>query len=327
MSDLSAVTILVPGKLNPDTLETLKTTFDVEHVPDRDISKLSQERRNAVRGIALMGAVPADMMDALPNLEIIANFGVGYDGVDVKHATSKGVMVTNTPDVLTDEVADTTLAILLMTVRELYAAEKHLREGRWESEGNYRLTPMTLRGRTAGIMGLGRIGLAIARRLEAFGVPIEYHNRSERTDVAYRYHPSLESLASSVDTLIIAAPGGAATERAVDAKVLKALGPDGVVVNIGRGTTIDEPALIEALENGTIRAAGLDVFENEPHVPARLIALQNTVLLPHVGSASRHTRGAMGDLVIRNLTHWFQGQTPVTPVAESVKAGILPRQD
>ena len=327
MSDLSSMTILVPGKLNPDTLDTLKTTFDVEHVPDRDVSKLSQDRRNAVRGIALMGAVPAAMMDALPNLEIIANFGVGYDGVDVKHATSKGVMVTNTPDVLTDEVADTTLAILLMTVRELYAAEKHLREGRWESEGNYPLTPMTLRGRTAGIMGLGRIGLAIARRLEAFGVPIEYHNRSERTDVTYRYHPSLECLASSVDTLIIAAPGGAATERAVNAKVLKALGPDGVVVNIGRGTTIDEPALIEALENGTIRAAGLDVFEKEPHVPARLIALPNTVLLPHVGSASRHTRGAMGDLVIRNLTHWFQGQTPVSPVTESVKAGILPRHD
>ncbi|WP_370195871.1 MULTISPECIES: 2-hydroxyacid dehydrogenase [Alphaproteobacteria] len=322
MSDLSAVTILVPGKMNPDTLDTLKATFDVEHLAGRKLEDLSEERRQAIRGIAQMGQVPAAMIDALPNLQLIANFGVGYDGVDTAHATKKGVVVTNTPEVLTEEVADITLALVLMTTRELGAAERHLREGKWESEGPYPLTQTTLRGRTAGIMGLGRIGLAIARRLEGFDVKIEYHNRSKRDDVAYPYHADLLSLAKSVDTLIVAAPGGASTEKAVNAEVLKALGSDGILVNIGRGTTVDEPALIEALENGTIRAAGLDVFEKEPHVPERLKALPNTVLLPHVGSASRHTRAEMGKLVVGNLVEWFSGRAPVTPVSESVEAGI-----
>ncbi|MEX6505275.1 2-hydroxyacid dehydrogenase [Jiella sp. M17.18] len=322
MTDLSTVKILVPGRFHPETFETLQATFDVVTIPGRDASVLTEEQRQAIRGIAQGGSVPASLMDALPNLEIVANFGVGYDGVDVAHAAAKGIMVTNTPDVLTEEVADTTVGLLLMTVREFPAAERHLREGRWHGEGAYRLTPMTLRGRRVGIMGLGRIGLAIARRLEGFGVPIAYHNRSPRSDVAYAYHDTLQGLAEAVDTLIIAAPGGAATEKAVDAAVLKALGPDGVLINIGRGTTVDEAALIEALETGTIAAAGLDVFENEPHVPERLTALPNTVLLPHVGSASRHTRREMGNLVIANLKAWFSGEEPVSPVAECVKAGI-----
>jgi lactate dehydrogenase-like 2-hydroxyacid dehydrogenase len=322
MTDFASVTVLVPGRLNPDTLETLKATFDVEHVEDRDLSRLSQERRESVRGIAQMGTIDGTMMDALPNLEIIANFGVGYDGIDTNAATERKLVVTNTPEVLTEEVADTALGLLLMTVRELGAAEQHLRAGLWETKGNYPLTGATLQGRTVGIMGLGRIGLAIARRLEGFGVDIAYHNRSQRDDVPYPYHPTLESLAAAVDTLIIAAPGGAATEKAVNAAVLKALGSDGIFINIGRGSTVDEPALIEALENGTIRAAGLDVFDKEPHVPEALIALPNAVLLPHVASASRHTRRAMGDLVINNLKAWFSGEKPLTPVDESVAAGL-----
>ena len=326
MSDLKAVSVLVPGGMNPATFARLKETFDIVHAPDRDFSKLTDTQKASIVGVAQMGSFDAAMIDQLPKLEIIANFGVGYDGIDARHAASKGVMVTNTPDVLTEEVADTTLALLLWTVREFNLAETHLRAGDWEAKGNYRLTPTTLRGRTAGIMGLGRIGLAIARRLEGFDVKIEYHNRSKRSDVAYPYHDTLLGLASSVDTLIVAAPGGASTEKAVNAEILKALGPTGVVINIGRGTTIDEAALIDALENGTIHAAGLDVFEQEPHVPERLRKLPNTVLLPHVGSASIHTRGLMGDLVVDNLVNWFEGKAPITPVGEATSAGIVKRK-
>ena len=325
MTDLSTVTILVPGKMNPDTLADLEATFRVVRTSGRDLSDLSDDERAAIRGIAQAGSVPEALIDALPALEIIANFGVGYDGVPAAYAAEKGIMVTNTPDVLTDEVADTTVGLLLMTLREFVAAERHLREGRWHREGAYPLTPMTLRGRRVGIMGLGRIGLAIARRLEAFGVEIAYHNRSQRSDVSYEYHKDLPSLAAAVDTLIVAAPGGASTENAVDADVLKALGPQGVLINIGRGTTVDEAALIAALKDGTIAAAGLDVFADEPHVPEELVALKNTVLLPHVASASRHTRREMGNLVVANLKAWFSGEEPVTPVGECVSAGVTRR--
>lgn len=321
MTDLKTIKILVPGSLNPDTFETLKTMFDVRHLPSKNIADLPEGERGSIQGIAGFNSAPAALIDALPNLQIIANFGVGYDGVDATHAASRGIMVTNTPDVLTEEVADTALGLILMTVRDLGRAEQYLRAGRWASDGPFPLTQTTLRGRTAGIMGLGRIGLAIARRLEAFGVPVAYHNRSERDDVAYRYHDSLVGLAEAVDLLIIAAPGGASTDKAVDAEVLTALGPEGILINIGRGTTVDEAALIEALGNGTIRAAGLDVFEKEPKVPQALIDAPNAVLLPHVASASRHTRREMGALVIDNLKRWFEGDAVATPVPEAVKAG------
>lgn len=322
MTDFKSVRILVPGTLNPDTFETLKATFDVRHLPSRNIADLPEEERGSIVGLAGFNAAPAPLIDSLPNLQIIANFGVGYDGVDTNHAVAKGIMVTNTPDVLTEEVADTALGLTLMTLRDLGRAEQHLRAGKWASDGPFPLTHTTMRGRRAGIMGLGRIGLAIARRLEAFGVEIAYHNRSRRDDVTYAYHDSLEGLARAVDLLIIAAPGGASTDKAVNEAVLKALGPDGVLINIGRGTTVDEPALIEALENGTIKAAGLDVFEKEPHVPQALIDAPNTVLLPHVASASRHTRRQMGELMIENLKRWFAGENVATPVAEAVKAGV-----
>lgn len=325
MTDLKSIKILVPKGLYAPTFKKIEEAFDTVVVENRDLSELNDADRAAIVGIASAGNVSAQMMDKLPNLEIVASFGVGYDTVDADHAAAKGIMVTNTPDVLTDEVADTTIGLLLMTVREFGQAEQHLREGRWEAEGHYPLTATTLRGRSVGIMGLGRIGLAIASRLEPFGVSIAYHNRSKRDDVSYAYHDTLEGLATAVDTLIIAAPGGAGTEKAVDAKVLRALGPDGVLINIGRGTVVDEDALIEALENKTIARAGLDVFEKEPHVPERLIKAPNTTLLPHVASASHHTRGLMGDLVVDNLKAWFSGRPATTPVAEATKAGLRQR--
>lgn len=327
MTDFKSIPVLVPGHLNPDTLATLEETFDVRRVAAHDAGALSATERAEIRGMAMGGRGSAEFLGALPNLEIIAHFGVGYDGIDTAHASERGIMVTNTPDVLSEEVADTTLGLLLSTVRELPQAERYLRAGRWEKDGAYPLTPMTLQGRKVGIMGLGRIGLAIARRLEGFGVEISYYNRNRRDDVAYAYHPTLLDLAGAVDTLIVAAPGGAHTQHAVDANVLKALGPEGVLVNIGRGSIVDEDALAEALETGTIRAAGLDVFEHEPHVPERLMKLPNAVLLPHVASASRATRRAMGELVIDNLRRWFDGRDVATPVAESVGAGLRRRPE
>jgi lactate dehydrogenase-like 2-hydroxyacid dehydrogenase len=272
-----------------------------------------------VQGIASMTAISAALMERLPKLEIAANFGVGYDAVDAVHAGRSGIMVTNTPDVLTEEVADTTLGLLLNTVRELAASERYLREGRWEREGNYRLTPLTMRGRTAGIFGMGRIGKAIAKRLEAFGVAIVYHNRRRDESLAYAYQPTLLGLASAVDTLIVVVPGGEATRDAVNADILKALGKNGVLINIGRGSTVDELAVAAALKDGTIAAAGLDVFKDEPHVPQALISAPNCVLLPHVGSASEHTRKAMADLCVDNLVSWFSGKGALTPVPETVQ--------
>jgi lactate dehydrogenase-like 2-hydroxyacid dehydrogenase len=233
-------------------------------------------------------------------------------------------MVTNTPDVLTEEVADTAIGLLINTIRELLRAEAWLRDGSWVRSGNYPLSRLTLRGRHVGIFGMGRIGLAIGRRLEAFGLPIAYHNRRRVEGLAYDYHPTLKGLADAVDTLISVAPGGASTEKAVNAEILSALGPNGVFVNIGRGSTLDEAALAAALANGTIAAAGLDVFANEPHVPQALLAAPNTSLLPHVGSASQHTRRAMADLCVDNLISWFSQRKALTPVPETANVRAIP---
>ena len=259
----------------------------------------------------------AALIAALPRLKIIANFGVGYDSIDVAAASARGVTVTNTPDVLTEEVADTTVGLLISTVREFYKAEKWLRDGRWGKEGDYRLTPASLRGRSVGIAGLGRIGKAIAKRCEAFGMPISYYGRSRQADVSWRHYADLVALARDVDTLIIATPGGPATRNLINAAVLEALGPNGIFINISRGSVVDEPALIAALRNRTIMAAGLDVFMNEPNPDPAFLALDNVSLLPHVGSASIHTRNAMGQLVVDNLSAYAAGRPPATPVPET----------
>ena len=318
------VTILVPGKLHARAVERIGEHFLPVEVERADPALLSRAMKNSVKGVASATVVDAAFIDALPNLEIIANFGVGYDGVDAAHAGEKGVMVTNTPDVLTEEVADTALGLLINAARELPQAERYLREGRWMAEGPYPLTRGTLRGRKVGIFGMGRIGRAIAQRVEAFGLSVSYHNRRQLEDVDYEYHATLMSLAEAVDTLISVVPGGAGTEKAVNARVLSALGPNGIFVNIGRGSTVDEAALVAALRDGTILGAGLDVFADEPNVPAELLACENAVLLPHVGSASRYTRQAMADLVVDNLINWFEKGEALTPVPETV--GAVPKR-
>lgn len=316
-SSSERVAVLVAGKATAHADRRLRERFDIIAFGPADPARLTQEQKDRIRGIAAFGEVRAPFIDALPGLEIIANFGVGYDSVDAAHAGHRGVMVTNTPDVLTEEVADTTIGLLLNTVREFSRAENWLREGCWVKDGPYPLTRGTLRGRRVGILGMGRIGMAIARRLEAFGLPVAYHNRRPAAGLPYRYYPTAVALAEVVDTLISVLPGGAATSKAVGREVLAALGPNGVFINIGRGTTVDDEALADALADGTILAAGLDVFVDEPNVPPAYLTLPNITLLPHVGSASVYTRDAMADLVVDNLISWFGEGRALTAVPEA----------
>ena len=316
---LSHVEILVVDPLLPSVrtaLDELFTAHDLSGAGDQGTRLAEVAPR--VRGVARAGHARLDraLLDRLPRLEIIANMGVGYDGIDLVAAAERGIIVTNTPDVLTEEVADTALGLLLMTVRELSAAERYLRAGKWAAAGPYPLTA-SLRDRTVGIVGLGRIGLAIARRLDAMQVPVVYHTRTQRLDATYRHYTDLRRMAAEVDVLLVVVPGTPQTRQMIDAAVLQALGPNGILINVGRGSAVDEPALIQALQDGTIRAAGLDVFAHEPNVPPELIALPNAVLLPHVGSASLQTRQAMGQLVVDNLRSWFETGTPLTPVPET----------
>ena len=251
-----------------------------------------------------------------PKLQIISSFGVGYDHIDAKAAGARGVIVTNTPEVLTEEVADTALALLLNTVREFPQAERYLRAGKWLQK-TYPLTKATLRNRTVGILGMGAIGKAIARRLDAFGVPVVYHARKLRPEVSYRHYPKFLDMAHEVDTLMVIVPGGAATANIINAGVLDALGPNGILINMARGSVVDEPALIKALKEKRIMAAGLDVFAKEPEVPPELMAMDNVVLFPHLGSASVYTRDRMDQLVVDNIAAWVAGKPPLTPVAET----------
>jgi lactate dehydrogenase-like 2-hydroxyacid dehydrogenase len=251
----------------------------------------------------------------LPNLKVISSFGVGYDAIEIAAAAKRGIIVTNTPDVLNEEVADTALGLLLMTVRELGQAEQYLRAGKWATSGDYRLTS-SLRDRKVGMVGFGRIGKAIAKRVQAFGVPVAYFGRTKQ-DEAIPYYSDLVAMARDYNTLIVITPGGAGTKDLVNAAVLKSLGPQGIVINVARGTVVDEPALIAALKAKTIHAAGLDVMWGEPKINPELMTLENCVLLPHVGSASLNTRDAMGQRVVDNLKAYVSKTAPLSPVPET----------
>ena len=321
-SDAQGRPLLVSRRGHPPTRDKLQTLFDCTIGEVDEITALPADERARFTALAnLFMPMDAALIDTLPNLKLIASFGVGYDHIDAAYAASKGIIVTHTPDVLDDEVADTAIGLLINTLRELPRAEIWLRMGKWKTDGPYPLTPLTLRERKVGIFGLGRIGLAIARRLEGFGVAIHYHNRSQKTDVTYPYHATLADLANACDTLVSVAPGTPETRHAINADIFAKLGPTGVLINVGRGSVVDEAALAEALHDGTIAAAGLDVFEDEPDVPQALLDAPNACLLPHVASASVHTRTAMGQLVIDNLTGWFETGDVLTPVPEA--AGLV----
>ncbi|MDB5798873.1 MAG: 2-hydroxyacid dehydrogenase [Paucimonas sp.] len=251
-------------------------------------------------------------MDALPRLKLIASFGVGYDGIDVAAARQRGIAVTNTPDVLNECVADTTWMLILSTVRRTTFNDRYVREGRWLSGA----APLSDKvwGENLGIIGLGRIGRAIARRGTGFGMQIAYHGRSQQTDAPYQYFADPADLARWAKILVVACPGGKETENLVNAGVLQALGSDSYLINISRGSTVDETALVKALQEGTIAGAGLDVFADEPRVPEALFELDNVVLQPHVGSATHATREAMAKLVTDNVAAWFAGKPLLTPV-------------
>lgn len=296
-----------------EPLKAANTCHDYFHAEDKEA--LLGEVGPQIRGIVMYGAslAPVELLERLPGLEIISVFGVGYDGVPVDWCRAHGVRVTNTPDVLTEDVADTAVALVLMTSRRLIAANRHLHAGAWARQGQFPLAH-ALGGKLAGIVGLGRIGKAIARRLEAHGMRIAYHGRARQAGVEWCYFESLNELAREADFLVVACPGGEATRHLIDASALEALGPEGTLINISRGSVVDEAALITALQGGAIRGAGLDVFENEPQVPPALMACDNAVLLPHLGSGTHETRRAMGALVVGNLAAHFSGGALLTPV-------------
>ncbi|WP_029108364.1 2-hydroxyacid dehydrogenase [Mycobacterium sp. URHD0025] len=308
--------VLQVGPLKPSLAETLRTGYDAWVLPEgADRATFLAEHGAAVTTAVTSGrtGVDADLMASLPNLGAVINFGVGYDTTDVAEAAARDIVVSNTPDVLSDCVADTAVGLLIDTMRQFSASDRYLRQGRWVTDGNYPLTHK-VSGSRIGVIGLGRIGQAIAARLVAFGCPISYHNRREVPDSPYTYVASAVELARQVDVLIIAAAGGSGTRHLVDREVLAALGPDGYLINIARGSVVDEQALVDALTDGRLAGAGLDVFTDEPHVPEALLSLDNVVLLPHVGSGTVETRAAMEALTLANLDKFLESGQLVTPV-------------
>jgi lactate dehydrogenase-like 2-hydroxyacid dehydrogenase len=263
----------------------------------------------------------ASNIKRFPNLEIISSFGVGYDHVDVQAARKHNIIVTNTPDVLTDEVADLAMGLLISTLRCIPQADQYVRDGSWLSKGAFPLSD-TIQGKTMGIVGFGRIGKAIAKRARAFGVKLVYHGRSQQDGVRLKYYPNLVEMAQAVDILMVITPGGASTHHLINQPVLEALGSKGTLINVARGSVVDEAALISALASGKLGAAGLDVFELEPCAPKELIAMPNVVLLPHIASASHHTRNLMGKLVADNIISWLSGKGAKTPVFETPQAHV-----
>ncbi len=295
----------------PGFEEKLRKRFVVHHAPDCGIPEAARQARALIPGKA---PVDAAMLDKLPNLEIISLIGVGYDRIDVAAAVSRGIAVTNTPDVLTEDVADLAIALMVMVSRKLVVSDRLVRDGGWIKEDP--VWGHTMTGKKLGILGLGRIGRAVARRAETMGMPITYTNRS-KADAPYRFVPDVVTLARENDFLVVSASAEAGTHHIINRDVIEALGPTGILVNVARGSMVDETAVAEALTSGKLGGAGLDAFEREPQVTSALLGLENVVLTPHIGSGTVETRVDMADLVIANLVAHFEGQPLVSEVAES----------
>lgn len=307
--------VLQIGPLPPSLERDMREHYDVVQLNDVPDGHLDEHGAGFTAAVANSRiGVDRALMERLPSLRVIVNFGVGYDAIDVEAAKERGIAVANTPDVLNDCVADTAVGGLIDVMRRLSAADRFVRRGDW-ARGPFPLATK-VSGKKIGILGLGRIGRAVARRLEGFGVEIAYHSRSRVDGVPYERMDSPEKLAAWCDALIVATSGGAGTRGLVSAAVLEALGPDGYLVNISRGSVVDEPALVAALTGGRIAGAALDVFAHEPDVPAELLTLDSVVLLPHIGSATHETRRAMSDLAFRNLRTFLEQGTLITPVPE-----------
>ncbi|MDO8251116.1 MAG: 2-hydroxyacid dehydrogenase [Rhodoferax sp.] len=313
---MSKPDILAVAKLHPFYLQALQASFTVhDRVHEADAAAFAALAPRLL-GIAAMGEsrVSRELLAQLPNLKVVSVFGVGYDGVDVKAARERGVCVTHTPDVLSDDVADLAMGLMLSIARGIPQADQHIRAGRWPSG------PMPLgrkvTGARLGIVGLGRIGKAIAHRAQAFDMSIAYTARSEKPESGYVYYPNPKALAAEVDFLVVITPGGAGTRHLIDTEVLSALGPNGFLINVARGSVVDESALVQALQSGLIAGAALDVFENEPNVPAELWSLANVVLTPHMASATQQTRQAMAELAYANMKTGLAGEPLLTPVPE-----------
>lgn len=317
-SPITGSAIVRVGPVNPTVAQALIDDYAALVLPAEGSEREAflADHAESIRVAVCSGKIGVDteLMKRLPKLEAIVNFGVGYDASDVAQAAERNIPISNTPDVLTDCVADTALGLYLETLRSLGAAERFVRDGTWATGVNFPLATRAS-GKRVGILGLGRIGAAIAKRLEGFGCEIHYHNRSEVAGSPYAYHSSAAELAEATDVLVVAAAGGPASAGLVNAEVLEKIGPKGFLINIARGSVVDEPALVSALQNGEIAGAGLDVFINEPHVPAELLELDNVVLLPHLGSGTHETRADMAALVLENLRSYVNSGELVTPVS------------
>ena len=317
--DAPAIDVLAVSRLPPLYLDPLRQRYRLhDRLQDTDPAAFEAVAPR-IRAVAASGEskLGPELMARLPALEIVSVMGVGYDGIDVAAAKARGVRVTHTPDVLNDEVADTTIGLMLCAARQLPAADRFVRAGQWP-QGPFPLQTR-MSGKRLGLVGMGRIAKAIAQRAQAFGMSIAYTARSAKPELPHRFFATPAARAAESDFLVVITPGGAATRKLVDAAVLRALGQgrgNGILVNVARGPVVDEAALIEALEGGVIAGAALDVFENEPQVPARLIALPQVVLTPHLGSGTRETRQAMVDLALANLKAHFAGRPLPTPVPE-----------
>ena len=315
MASLKNVDIVMMNRFSPKLRDALADRFTLHDASGPDKAEVIRGVAERVRGLATSGHVKTDaaMLASMPKLEIISSYSAGLDAIDVATALQRGIVVTNTSQALYDDVADVAVGLTLCCMRGFVASDRYLREGKWKSKGMFPLATK-IAGKTMGLLGLGAIGGSIAKRAEAMGMKIAYTTRTKRDHAAWRHVPKLRDLAELADVLVVACPGGAETRHMVNAEVMAALGKTGWLVNIARGSIVDEEALVEALKAGTIAGAGLDVFEDEPNVPEALIGMENVVLFPHLGSGTEETRAAMGQMMLDNLVAHFEGRGALTPV-------------